>query len=210
MDKNARLVKEVFNKNASFYQERFMDVSLYAESIGLFCKNLPYNGSVLELACGPGNITRHMLDKYPGLNILGTDIAENMIDLARQNCQEANFELLDCRDIGKLDEKFNGVMIGFVFPYLSKEDCLQVIADAAALLEPKGMIYISTMEDDYATSGWRTSSKGDKVYMYNHEEGYLAGALKDSGFRIVDTQRKHYDGWDGKPVTDLILIGILG
>ncbi|MGQ2982623.1 class I SAM-dependent DNA methyltransferase [Flavobacterium sp.] len=209
MQNNTQLVKNVFNKNADLYQEKYMDVAMYATSIDLFCKCLPTDGSVLELACGPGNITRYMLDKCPGLKILGTDIAENMIALAKQNCPEAAFELLDCREIDKLNRKFNGMMIGFVFPYLSREECIQVIADSAKLLEPNGVIYLSTMEDNYVTSGWRTSSKGDKVYMYNHEEGYLTKALKDNGFEITDMQRKVYDGWDGKPVTDLILIGVL-
>jgi ubiquinone/menaquinone biosynthesis C-methylase UbiE len=210
MDKNARLVKEVFNKNAELYQEKYMDVSLYADTFDLFCSYVPDGGGVLELACGPGNVTRHLLDKRPDLQILGTDIAGNMIALAKETCPEAAFKLFDCRNMGEINERFNGVMAGFVFPYLSKEECVQVINNAAKVLNPAGVIYISTMEDDYSTSGWRTSSKGDKVYMYNHEEGYIADTLKDNGFTITGIQRKQYDGWEGKPVTDLILIGILG
>lgn len=207
---NTELVKNVFNKNAGLYQEKYMDVSLYAQSIDIFCDYVGSDGAVLELACGPGNITRYMLDRCTEFNILVTDIAENMITLARENCPEATFEVMDCRDMNKLGRKFNGIMVGFVFPYLPKEQCMQVIADSAQLLESKGVLYISTMEDDYATSGWRTSSKGDKVYMYNHEADYLIKALTDNGFEITDVQRKVYDGWDGKPVTDLIIIGILG
>lgn len=206
---NTELVKNVFNKNAGLYQEKYMDVSLYAQSIDIFCDYVGSDEAVLELACGPGNITRYMLDRCTEFNILGTDIAENMITLARENCPEATFEVMDCRDMNKLGRKFNGIMVGFVFPYLPKEQCMQVIADSAQLLESKGVLYISTMEDDYATSGWRTSSKGDKVYMYNHEADYLIKALTDNGFEITDVQRKVYDGWDGKPVTDLIIIGIL-
>lgn len=209
MENNAEPVKDVFNKNAELYQEKYMDVSLYAETFDLFCGYLPNGSSVLELACGPGNVTRHLLDRRPDLNILATDIAENMIALAKKNCPEAAFKLFDCRNIGELYERFNGIMAGFVFPYLPKEDCVQVIIDAVKVLNPGGVMYISTMEDDYSTSGWRKSSKGDKVYMYNHEEGYLTEALKRNRFTIAGVYRKHYDGWDGKPVTDLILIGVL-
>ncbi|MEL1243977.1 methyltransferase domain-containing protein [Flavobacterium sp. DGU11] len=209
MDKT-KLVKYIFDKHAAAYQDRFMDVSLYHDSLDIFCNALQkQDAAILELACGPGNITRYLLNKRPNLTILGVDLSENMIALARQNCPEAVFEVMDCRDIGNLEKKYNGVIAGFCFPYLSREEVVIVIGDASSLLIPSGVLYISTMEDDYATSGWRTSSTGDKVYMYNHEEGYLTAALEKSNFKIIDLQRKEYPGRDGEKVVDLIITAIL-
>lgn len=206
---NTQLVKNVFDKHATAYQEKFMDVSLYHGSLDLFCKNLSSpDAAILELACGPGNITRYLLEKCPMLKIHGIDISENMIALAKKNNPEGVFEVMDCRGIGSLSTKYNALMAGFCFPYLSKEEVIKVIADAAGLLEPHGVIYFSTMEADYSTSGWRKSSAGDNVYMYNHEEDYMAKALEDNGFRIADIQRKQYPGRDGETVTDLIMVGI--
>jgi len=39
---------------------------------------------VLELACGPGNITKCLLSKRPDLEILATDIAPNILELAKK------------------------------------------------------------------------------------------------------------------------------
>lgn len=209
MDKT-KLVKDVFDKHAAAYQDRFMDVSLYHDSLDVFCNAIQMqDAAVFELACGPGNITKYLLSKRPDLKIFGIDLSQNMIALARQNCPEAVFEVMDCRDISNLEKKYNGVVAGFYFPYLSREEVAKVIGDASALLTPSGVLYISTMEDDYATSGWRTSSTGDKVYMYNHEEGYLTAALEKNGFKIIDLQRKEYPGRDGEKVVDLIITAIL-
>ncbi len=208
MDKT-QLVKDVFNKHAASYQERFMDVSLYHASLDVLCKSIPGDGTILELACGPGNITRYLLDKCPGLKLFGIDISENMVALAKANNPEASFEVMDCRDISNLDTKYNAVIAGFCFPYLSKEEVIKVIADSVKLLAPRGTIYLSTMEDDYTTSGWRTSSAGDDVYMYNHEERYLVKSLEDNGFNSIHTERKEYPGRDGEKIVDLILIAKL-
>jgi ubiquinone/menaquinone biosynthesis C-methylase UbiE len=63
MDKNKQAI-DVFNKLAKVYQDKFMDVSLYHDSFDVFCSHIKKeNPSVLELACGPGNITQYLLKK---------------------------------------------------------------------------------------------------------------------------------------------------
>jgi 2-polyprenyl-3-methyl-5-hydroxy-6-metoxy-1,4-benzoquinol methylase len=186
-----RKVISIFDKNAQVYQEKFMDVRLYQQSLDLFCSGIEKKGAtVLELACGPGNITRYLLDKRPDFKILATDLSSNMLELARVNCPEAEFSVMDCRDIAKLEERYDGIVCGFILPYLAKEETLKLIADCAERLQPGGMLYLSTMEDDYEKSGIQQSSQGDEVYMYYHEAGYLTDSLKKNGFIIVDVQRK--------------------
>ena len=200
------MAAEIFNKHASLYQDKFMDVSLYRGSFDFFCYSIKkQNASVLELACGPGNITRYLLDKRPDLKILGIDLAPNMIALAKQNNPSAKFEVMDCRTIKSFNKKFDAIMCGFCLPYLSKEEALKLISDAYELLNANGVIYISTMEDDYSKSALKKTSKGDDIYMHYHEEGYLVNALKESGFKIEFTDRKNSIS-NNEPFVDLILI----
>jgi ubiquinone/menaquinone biosynthesis C-methylase UbiE len=206
MDKT-KIAVEIFDKRAKEYQEKFMDVSLYGESFALFCNALrKQDAEILELACGPGNITKFLLQKNPHLKIYGIDLSPQMIELAKVNNPSAEFEIMDCRNIGLLQKKFDAIMCGFCLPYLSKEEALSLIGDATRLLLPGGSIYISTMEDAYSTSGIRTSSYGDKMYMYFHEADYLCAALEKNKFRIIDLQRKIYSAPDGTTTTDLIII----
>ena len=100
-------------------------------------------------------------------------------------------------------------MCGFILPYLSKEEAIQLIKDSALILNKNGVIYISTMEDDYSTSGFKKGSTGDEIYMHYHQADYLTEALIQSGFSMIDTQRKTYPAADNTPVVDLILIAKL-
>lgn len=205
-DKTAVAVA-IFDKLANGYQDKFMDVSLYADSFNLFCDHLPKKASVLELACGPGNITRYLLDRRPDLQIYGTDLSPNMIALAKTNNPEAKFGLMDSRDILQLDKQYHGIMCGFCLPYLSKEDAVQLIADAGKALFDNGILYISTMEDDYAKSGLEAGSSGDLIYMHYHEADYLCQALKENDFSILYLERKTYMTRE-KKVTDLLIVAI--
>ena len=196
----------IFDKLATVYQDKFMDVSLYHDSLDIFCDNIKKeNATVLELACGPGNITKYLLEKRPDLEILGTDLAPNMIALAKINNTTADFQLLDCRDINKLTEKFDAILCGFGLPYLSKEEAIQFIKDSNQQLNDNGVLYISTMEDDNSKSGFKTGSTGDTMYQNFHQADYLTAALESNGFTIIEMQRKEYIH-NEQQTTDLIII----
>jgi len=198
---------EVFNKRATEYQDKFMDTQLYHESFDLFCEHIAKeNADILELACGPGNITKYLLKKRPDFNILGIDLSLNMINLAKANNPTATFELMDCRAIGLIDKKYNAIMCGFALPYLSKEEVLELITHASVLLASGGVLYLSTMEGNYSSSGLQRSSSGDEIYIHFHQEDYLVSGLKERDFGILELQRKHYLIQGGTETTDMIII----
>lgn len=197
----------IFDKHALEYEQRFMDVSLYADTLDMFCDSLSKeNANALELACGPGNITRYLLNKLPNLKVLATDLSVTMLELAKKNNPEAKFELLDCRDITKLSQKFDAVVCGFCLPYLSKEETLNLIRDTAAVLNENGVFYLSTIEGNYNNSGLTTNSHGDSVYMYYYEEDFLKQTLEED-FNIIDIKHKKYD-YKGAQVKDVIFVAI--
>ena len=51
-----------------------------------FCEMIVrHNAQVLDVGCGPGNITKFLLSRLPNLEILGIDVSPNMLDLAKKN-----------------------------------------------------------------------------------------------------------------------------
>jgi ubiquinone/menaquinone biosynthesis C-methylase UbiE len=198
--------RDLFDKRAKEYQDKYMNVDLYHASFDLFCSRMPTNAMVLELASGPGNITQYLLKKRPDLKIFGTDIAPNMVRLARQNNPEAQFEVMDGRDISKIDKKFDGIVCGFGLPYFSRENSLKLIADCAKLLVPGGVLYLSTMEDDYSKSSIQTSSQGDELFMYFHQADYLLGALKKNCLSPISLTRQDYPTGNEDKIIDLLII----
>ncbi|MCC6461003.1 MAG: class I SAM-dependent methyltransferase [Saprospiraceae bacterium] len=202
-----KMAVELFNLRAGDYQDKYMNVDLYADSLDLFCSSIEkQDPNVLELACGPGNVTAYLLNRRPDLQILGTDLAPNMIELARQNNPTATFQVLDVRDVGRQGQQYDAILCGFGLPYLSREDALQWITDAARALLPGGVLYFSTMEDDYSKSGIQYSSKGEPLYMFFHQADYLTAALRENGLTLIDLQRKQYPAPNGGTTTDLLVL----
>ena len=199
---------DIFNKHAQLYQDKYMHLDLYNDTFDLFCNNIAQeNAEILDVACGPGNITRYLLKKRPDFKVLGIDLSINMINLAKLNNPTAEFLMMDCREISLLDKQYNGIMCGFCLPYLSKEEAVKLIGDAVKLLKPNGVFYLSTMEENEDnTSGLKTSSTGDQMYLYYHQAEYLTNALQENNFKIIAVRHQDYPTQDGTKTTDLIIL----
>jgi 2-polyprenyl-3-methyl-5-hydroxy-6-metoxy-1,4-benzoquinol methylase len=206
MDKY-QIIVDTFDRRAQQYQDKYMDISLYSQTFDAFCQLISQpNADILELACGPGNVTQYLLSQRPDFNILATDLAPAMLELGKTNNPQATFELMDCRDIGKLTQKFDAIMCGFCLPYLSKEEVITLINDAKHLLKPGGVIYLSTMEDSYDKSCLQTGSNGDQMYTHYHPAQNLTDPLTANGFEIVQLLRQRYPEQSDDAPTDLIVI----
>ena len=121
---------------------------------------------VLEIGCGTGFLTRHLLERYPSAHTLVTDIAPEMVAVCRANfsgAANARFEVLD----GEAPPD------GARFDLIASSMVLQWFDDPAAGLErlrarlaPGGLLL-------YAASG----------------PGFLAewsGAIRELGFTLED------------------------
>lgn len=188
--------KETFatwNKVASIYQEKFMDLDLYDASYDLVCESVKKkNAKILEIGCGPGNITRYLLSKRSDFQIFGIDVSPNMIQLARKNNPTADFEVMDAREIGKIDSKFDGIICGFCLPYLAPEDLEKFLADACDLLLPNGIFYISFVEGKSENSGFKTTKTGDRVYFNYYGLDKLMCELEKLKFSHLKTFHVQY------------------
>jgi len=202
-----KLNRDTYNSLAEQYQKKFMDWDGYHKTYDAFLTALSSEQTeVLEVGCGPGNVTRYLLQKRPELNIHGIDVAPNMIALAKQNNAQASFEVMDCRAINSFQRKFDAIMCGFCIPYINKEDSLQLIKHASSLLNPNGIFYLSTMEDAYIKSGPKGSSNHDlEVYIYYHEGQYLKDSISINGLELIHEIRQDYPEEDGSNTTDLFL-----
>ena len=203
----AKNTKFIFNKYAFAYEEKYMNMALYSDSLDVFLGRLQKNAGILDVGCGPGNIVSYLLEKQPDLKITGIDISPNMVELARKNNPKALFYCKDGRDIQAPDQQFDAVIAGFYLPYLSREEALKFIYDVSGILGEHGLLYISFMEGNYENSGFVGSSQNseEKLFTYYHERGYLLEALKNYDFSLIDLKEIE-NPHNKEGVKDLVII----
>jgi len=206
---NFELSVQRFDEFAEEYASRFDNVSGYFNQLSWFVSQVKTTSpAILELACGPGNVTKFLKNHFPESRILAVDLAPKMIEIARKALPEVDFRVMDVRDISVIAEKFDAVMCSFCLPFLSKADAAKLIADCSALLNPGGIIYLSTMEGDETRAGFETTSfSGDsEVYFNYHWQADLQEAFEKAGFTLLWLDRQDYLEPDGSVTVDLIFV----
>jgi trans-aconitate methyltransferase len=208
---NFDLSVQRFDEFAAEYAQRFMDMRAYSDSIDRFCDSIGNSQPIiLELACGPGNITRMLKSRFPESRIIAVDLAPQMIEIARNNLPEVDFRVMDVRKISTIQEKFDAIMCSFCLPFLSKADAEKLIVDCAGRLLSGGVLYISTMEGNEERAGFETTSFSGtaEIYFNYHLQNDLEAAFVRGGFEIKQIKLQDYTEPDGSVTTDMIFIAV--
>jgi SAM-dependent methyltransferase len=105
-------------------------------------------GLVLELGCGSGALTRHLVEA--GHRVVATDASPSMLELAREAVPEAeDLRLLKLPD-DPLPECDAVVSVGHVLSYLPNEAALQsALVAAAQALDAGGVLAIDLLDIRY-------------------------------------------------------------
>jgi SAM-dependent methyltransferase len=120
-----------------------------AEVIVLARYRESFAGSVLELGCGAGRLTGYVIEL--GGKVLGTDIAEPMVEYCRQAYPGATFRVEDLRDLsGHPEGAFDVVLAANnLFDVLDDVARRGVLTSIMHILHPGGLLVMSTHNRAY-------------------------------------------------------------
>ncbi len=196
-----------FNRLADRYAEKYFHLDLYDRYLERFVKRIESPGaSVLDVACGPGNVSAYLAKVRPDLKLVGIDLAEGMVKQARLRVPSADFLVKDCRDIGKLEHVFDASAFAFGLSYLTDDDADRFFSSLNATLADSAMLYLSTITGDPGLSGFEASSSGDRVYIKYRSVGDVVSMVERAGYRVDFTEVIASPANASKPTQDLILI----
>ena len=116
MDNNKTVIS-VYNKIAKEYADAFSKPSDYMDE---FLELLPKNGKVLDIGCGVGVDSDYVQTK--GFKIIGVDMSEKMLEIARSNNANVDFRLDDVRSVEFGENEFDGIIASCSLIHISKEE----------------------------------------------------------------------------------------
>ena len=180
------ITRQNWDKSAALYESKFGNEDTFDEWITHFCNEITMVGAhILDVGCGPGIVTKKLLEYRPDFQVLGIDYAPSMINLAAKKVPEAKFLTMNLEELGHLDEKFHGVMASFCIPYVSPEGVKEFIKNAGKVLYPDGVLYLSFIEKSSMLSQIMTSSNKLQMTMHYYTSEWIKAELANLGFEII-------------------------
>lgn len=161
--------------------------------------DVPEGGSLLEIACGTGIVTRRLRDRLPpSVKIVATDLNEAMISYARQKFRpEENVEWkpADALDLPFGDESFDAVVCQFGLMFFP--DKQRGVSEAHRVLKPDARFTFSVWDAIERVDLAKATETVIKQFFpenppdfYDipfsfHEEDRLRSVLTTAGFREI-------------------------
>lgn len=174
-----------YNILAQYYDELTLDVDYEVRSdyISGFFKP---NGSVLDLACGTGSISKCLIEK--GYSVIGLDLSEDMLSIASNKLSDTDgdYSLIkgDMTNF-KLTEKVDNCICAL--------DSLNHLNDIEEIKNTLKCVYNSLNEDGIFVFDMNTIYKhqevlGDNTFVFDEEDYFLSWdneLLEDNTVRIL-------------------------
>jgi SAM-dependent methyltransferase len=138
-----------------------------------------FTGAVLDAGCGTGENTLH--NAALGLPVLGIDVAETALAIARQKAKrremetrgmKAEFLAADAFHLERLGRSFQTVLDCGLFHTFNGDERLAYVASLASVTEPNGCLYVFCFSDQRPDTGPHPVSQQELMAAFGPEIGW--------------------------------------
>ena len=157
--------RECYNNLGKLYTdgaddfETLLDMGVWQEFLdGLGGKK------VLDVGCGAGDAVKWLADrKY---EVAACDLSDKMIEVARDKTTKAKFFVLGANELGKINDKFDGIISIHLVQHLSKSMLRKFFSDIYNLLTDDGRFFLAFTDTCYEKTGYQLDGEKEDNYIF--------------------------------------------
>lgn len=183
-------LKETYNKIAEDWHRTHQADDWWISGTEHFCALLPKRSLVLDVGCGGGVKSKYLIEK--GMTVVGADLSENMVSIAKREVPQARFVALDARDIDTLPETFDGIFAQAVLLHIPKKEIVSLLKKFRGKIKEGGYLYVAVKEQRADKSEEEIKEMDDYGYPYELFFSYFMQSemeqyFSDAGFEIISS-----------------------
>jgi SAM-dependent methyltransferase len=178
-----------FDRIGEHYDEAFPHKDGQVTAGEWLIERLPPGSRVLDVGCGTGTPTARQLTGA-GHEVLGLDISEEMLRLARRDVPGAEFRYLDIVDLDPSLGEFPAVVAFFSLMLLPRAEIPTVLEKIHGLIRPDGYFLLSMVEADLDDTP--IHFLGSPVRVTGYIRGELQELLTAAGFEVIELRHLSY------------------
>jgi SAM-dependent methyltransferase len=148
---------------------------------------------ICDAGCGPsGHIGRYVFDK--GMQVIGIDVSERCVELARLHNPEMRFEQGDIANLMFDDEALDGIISYYSILNTPKHDVGRIFKEFYRVLKPNSYLLIAVKAG--TAEGYINDLVGieTEIYMTLFAENEIRNYFQDAGFVVEFIERRNpYD-----------------
>ena len=144
---------------------------------------IPLKSRVLDAGCGDGAYSRILSENF---EVIGVDISEKQIELAKQNAPKAEFICQDMTKVSFPDEHFNGILAYYSIIHVPREEHHELLRNFHRMLKINGIVLLTFQSiDDPESYHGDFFGTGTKMFWSGFDRGTNLKIVQDVGFKII-------------------------
>jgi len=151
-----------------------------------------FAGAVLDAGCGTGENALHVASL--GLSVLGVDVAETALAIAREKARdrgiEVEFAVADAFQLVRWSRRFETVLDCGLFHTFDSDERTRYVASLASVTEHDGTLYVLCFSDHGPDTGPHPISREQLRAAFNSGTGWTITAIEPERVQT----RYHDDG----------------
>jgi SAM-dependent methyltransferase len=207
-----------WEKQVSGYEDFFGRITTRVADPLLDAAEVGRGARVLDVASGPGYVAAAAADR--GASVVGVDIAEGMISLARRLHPQLDFRVGNAEALPFPDGSFDAVVANFVLLHIGRPE--RAAAEFARVLDAGGRLaltvwdlpdrarFLGVLVDAVAEAGASSPQDipvGPPIFRFSDEREF-ASLLRDQGLEDIDVRTISFS--HAEPSADALWRGLLG
>ncbi len=186
---SAEELSATYDRIAEDWWKDHLDDEWSVASAKKFAALLPMHAMVLDVGCGPG-IKAKLLGMH-GARVTGIDFSAGMIAIAKRQCSDAEFMVVDGFDVPTLGKKFDGIFAQAVLLHIPKNRAIEFLGALQQGLRSGGLLYLAVKEPRADQRQEQVVEESDYGYDYARFFSYftekeILDYAKKLGLQTVD------------------------
>ncbi len=194
-----------FDEIGERYDEAFTQRSAQIAAGAWLTDRTGPRSRVLDLGCGSGWPTAQQLAEG-GLDIVGVDTSERMLEKARERVPSGEFVHADMRELPEDIGRFDAVTAFFSLLMLPRADIDRVLATVRSLLHPGAPFALGMVDGDLDDTPGEFF--GVQVRFSAYPEDELIAVVRRAGFTVETVQRQEIELTPGEFEDQLYLYAV--
>lgn len=161
------------------------------ESIQKFVNLLPPKAKIIDIGSGSGRDAKIFTEK--GINVIGIDFSQNLIDIAKGNAPLAEFQLMDIETATFTPSSFDGAWACCSLSHIPKRVFPDVLKNIYSSLKEKGYFYLTVKkgEGEILEKDLYYKDRDFVKFWSFFEENELQSFIKSANFKILECAVGH-------------------
>ncbi|KKR46531.1 MAG: Methyltransferase type 11 [Parcubacteria group bacterium GW2011_GWA1_40_21] len=181
-------LKETYNKIAEDWHSDHKKDDWWIEGTDKFISFLNKDDLVLDVGCAGGIKSKYLIEN--GLNVVGMDFSEKMVEIAKCEVPNGEFLVKDMANADTLNYIFDAIFMQAVPLHIPKVNAKEIIKKLAKKLKRGGYFYIAVKAKKPGRAEEEVSVEEDYGYRYERFFSFftlkeIKQYMKESGLDVI-------------------------